>query len=1110
MGTIAKYRKKQVGILAAAIMASAAYMPSAFAEVGEYELPGGGTAVQGVNAESIKPENAVTLDDGRKQMNVQITGDKGIIHWDTFDIGSKGVVNFSRGANQPAWMVLNRVVGNKASEIYGNITSDKNGTVFLVNPNGITFGEGSSVDVGSFVASTLDIDEKSFKNGNKFIFTQSGDGAAITNLSKLIKADGVVALLAKQVFSGVDQLVKEDGVDKFKSSLTEKNAINAGQVAMAAGKNITLELPYDDKISVTVTAPSNEVNFVANSTDITANKGYVLMKASDALEYGKNLVCQMGDINVKADGMAMDKDGNIVLQAETVDVGGTLNATGNNAKISILGNSTIAAKVTAQGDGTQKDNSEIYIDSKNGASVIVAGQLSANKKITTKSNHSVIVLDQMEGEAEGTSVNVGRSDDGAGWDIIASQVRIASGGDAGLTLNPGEAYRLYAEVAEAYMKNPEAAEQMWSTNELYQKFGYSISNKVLSKTLEKTNVNIKTAVDNEHHADYTEHDIVVEAPITKIDGVETTLTMTAFNEKDKEEYTASYHGDKDADLTRVKAGSIVLKDDIESTVPLNVELTADTIIVDSTGSEPRTIHTWGDTESGSVTITGKVDGNEAGKDSLKIESGNVKITGDVGSGKPLENLSVYADGSITIKGSVTADNDVVAWTRSGDLNNWKSNLTSSKYIAMTEANDSKEGKDIIVDDITAGNTVSLVSGHDVTINGKIAGGANNKVAGEDKNAVVLIVAQNAFKNESKAGQDSIQVGTAPESSKEYHWKVYSASPSPDKDDFGNLNSENFAEWNWGKSGFVYNETVASDSNNRYIFKDTPSVIYKAADKTKKVGEELLPDKSYSETYLLNGKSLAGQYTGIFRDGNIAELKNKYELNDVVTKSDGFAKEAEAKNYAIELDKFEAGENALKTHGYMTQFLPGTLKVGTEVPEKDDPIDLPDKPQMDNLTTTNLAGTASYTMAQKANGASADRVLGLQTAELPFFNEKHGTVKLYGTYDVSVDPEKVEMEPTAKVLPEPEQEKNQYRELESELATSNGTAKFKLTYNGSTLDIYPTDAASKALLVAGDGKKNEEVEAKALFAAFKSMGISLDDLDGVYTHFDTLQASSFRH
>ena len=126
---------------------------------------------------------------------------------------------------------------------------------------------------------------------------------------------------------------------------------------------------------------------------------------------------------------------------------------------------------------------------------------------------------------------------------------------------------------------------------------------------------------------------------------------------------------------------------------------------------------------------------------------------------------------------------------------------------------------------------------------------------------------------------------------------------------------------------------------------------------------------------------------------------------------------------------------------------------------------------------------------------------MQSAELPFFREELHQVKFYGTYDVSIDPDKVKMEPSAKVLPEPDQPQNQYREYDKELTTQAGTAKFKLTYNGSTFDIYPTDNASKSILLAGEVTKNVEVESQALFAAFKEMGITLDDLNGVYIHFD---------
>jgi hypothetical protein len=169
-----------------------------------------------------------------------------------------------------------------------------------------------------------------------------------------------------------------------------------------------------------------------------------------------------------------------------------------------------------------------------------------------------------------------------------------------------------------------------------------------------------------------------------------------------------------------------------------------------------------------------------------------------------------------------------------------------------------------------------------------------------------------------------------------------------------------------------------------------------------------------------------------------------------------------------------------------------------------------KPQLDAHTANMVNGTASYTESDRQTGPGADRVLGLQSAELPFFREENGKVKLYGTYDVSVDPDKVKMEPTAKVLPEPDQPKNQYREYDKDLVTKAGTAKFKMTYNGSTFDIYPVDNSAKHILAEGDAAKNVEVESQALFAAFKEMGITLDDLDGVYTHFDSKkEVQSFR-
>ena len=470
---------------------------------------------------------------------------------------------------------------------------------------------------------------------------------------------------------------------------------------------------------------------------------------------------------------------------------------------------------------------------------------------------------------------------------------------------------------------------------------------------------------------------------------------------------------------------------------------------------------------------------EIAPSSLDIKAGDVTLgedvtlRGDVGNLSKLDNMTINSTGKVDMNGSVQLYKalDVDA----------QNDIKAAKFIEAGDKITLTAGKDVkIADKITSTKGTSAV------LRTSLASTAANTNA--DANYSIVIKAQGNFDN--NVAESAKALNTNEDAG--YYWKVYSDAPTSK---LGDLNSNQFALWSWNGQ-----DSVAT-TKDMYIFKATPTVTYTAFDKTKRYGETLT-DMGYGNSYAVKN-SLSGQYIQNFKDGIDADFMARKTLDgavtDGVTTSAGYPSTAYVGIYDIDVK----GSNVAKAWGYDIVDKTAKLTVTGNNPE-----DV--KPQLDPHDTTNVDGSASYTTAPQQAGPGADRVLGLQSAELPFFREENGQTKLYGTYDVSIDPDKVKMEPTAKVLPEPDQPKNQYREYDKEITTKVGTAKFKLTYNGSTFDIYPVDIFGKKVLKAGDAAKNVEVESQALFAAFKEMGITLDDLDGVYTHFDNKkEVQSFR-
>ncbi|SCX73239.1 filamentous haemagglutinin family protein [Variovorax sp. EL159] len=100
--------------------------------------------------------------DGRTVVTVAQTADKAILNWETFNVGRNTTVKFDQ---QASWSVLNRVNDPKArpSQIQGQIQAD--GTVMVVNRNGIVFSGSSQVDTRNLVAAAVGMSDAQFRKG---------------------------------------------------------------------------------------------------------------------------------------------------------------------------------------------------------------------------------------------------------------------------------------------------------------------------------------------------------------------------------------------------------------------------------------------------------------------------------------------------------------------------------------------------------------------------------------------------------------------------------------------------------------------------------------------------------------------------------------------------------------------------------------------------------------------------------------------------------------------------------------------------------------------------------------------------------------------------------
>ncbi|MFN4349315.1 MAG: beta strand repeat-containing protein [Hylemonella sp.] len=152
-------------------------------------LPKGGTVAAG----------SVASDLTGNKLTLTQTGNRAIIDWTSFNINAGKTVEFVQPSASAA--VLNRVPASAGmSEIYGTLSA--NGMVLLMNPNGVLFGSGATINVGSLIASTGTVAVSPFMddvNSGAIAITGATTGSVRNDGSITASNAGLVALVAPSV-----------------------------------------------------------------------------------------------------------------------------------------------------------------------------------------------------------------------------------------------------------------------------------------------------------------------------------------------------------------------------------------------------------------------------------------------------------------------------------------------------------------------------------------------------------------------------------------------------------------------------------------------------------------------------------------------------------------------------------------------------------------------------------------------------------------------------------------------------------------------------------------------------------------------------------------------
>jgi filamentous hemagglutinin family protein len=235
--------------------------------------------------------NTPVTTNGQTKVTIDQTDTNAIAYWNSFNVGKDTHVHFDQHGNT-SWSILNKVSNSVApSQIQGKITAD--GTVLIVNNNGVVFSGSSQVNVRNLVAAAANISDAQF-NTNGLYSTQSGSNWLPTFTDA---AGSIVVQQGAQITTNAPGTNPPQGggyVLLAGQQVLNEGEIqaNKGQVQLVAGDHFIIKKGVSTEGNFNSTTKGNEVDvrFNAGSTaGLVVNQGLLVAQEGDVTLTGHDV-----------------------------------------------------------------------------------------------------------------------------------------------------------------------------------------------------------------------------------------------------------------------------------------------------------------------------------------------------------------------------------------------------------------------------------------------------------------------------------------------------------------------------------------------------------------------------------------------------------------------------------------------------------------------------------------------------------------------------------------------------------------------------------------------------------------------------------------------------